>query len=156
MRLLKTVYLAGPITGLSYDDARNGWRHKLSLLLPSHIKPVSPMRGKDFLRGEVDLDGSPEMYTQHVMATKKGIVCRDRNDVMTCDAMVANFVGYDRVSIGTCIEFGWADAFRKPIVMIIEEGNLHNHAMLDHLAGYVCQELEQAAHLLGHLLTPNL
>ena len=64
----KTVYLAGPITGLTYSAARHGWREHFAEMLPAHILPVSPMRGKDFLRGEKSLKGDPNMYPTNPLA----------------------------------------------------------------------------------------
>ena len=55
---IKTVYLAGPITGLSYGAARQGWREEMKKLLPDHVHPMSPMRGKDFLLDEIALTSS--------------------------------------------------------------------------------------------------
>ena len=44
---MHTVYLAGPITGLTYDGATD-WRHAVAADLNSvGIKGLSPMRGKD-------------------------------------------------------------------------------------------------------------
>jgi len=153
---VKTVYLAGPITDLSYGEARHGWREEFASLLPEHILPMSPMRGKDFLDKEVKLVGHPSMYPEHLMATPSGIVCRDRNDVRNCDAMIACFTGYPKASIGTSIEFGWADAFGKPVIMVMEDDNIHQHAMLTEIAGYVTSDLEEAANILFHLLTPGV
>jgi len=77
--------------------------------------------------------------------------------------MVACFLGAkQRASIGTAVEFGWADIYRKPIIMVIEEANgagqdnIHLHAMLTELAGYRVPTLEEAAHLVTHLLTPGV
>jgi nucleoside 2-deoxyribosyltransferase len=152
------VYLAGPITGLSYGDARHGWRKEFADLISDqpHIKLYSPMRGKDFLSKETELDGTPNMYMDNPMATKKGIVARDRYDVKTCDVMVANFLGSDRVSIGTCMEFGWADAYQRIIVTIIDDDNLHQHAMLNEVSGYIVTTLEEAANITKVLLTPGV
>jgi len=154
----KTVYLAGPITGLSYGEAREGWRKQFASFLPHHIQALSPMRGHDMLKGESSLAGDPGMYSEEAMVSAKGITMRDVNDVKTCDTMVANFLGAKKASIGTAIEFGLAHAFGKPIVMIIEKDydNPHNHAMLVQMAGYVCHDLESAAFLVSHLLTPGV
>ena len=159
----KTVYLAGPITGLSYHAARNTWREEFSTLLPEHIHPVSPMRAKEFLSNEQVLAGDPDMYPEHALATPSGIVTRDRNDISNCDAMVACFLGAkQRVSIGTCLEFGWADAYRKPIVMVVEaangegQDNVHLHAFLTEVSGYRVTTIEEAAHIVTHLLTPGV
>lgn len=152
----KRVYLAGPITGLSYDEARHGWREEFKLLLPAHIRCVSPMRAKEFLRNETALIGDSKMYPGHLLAMPKGIVTRDRNDIRTCDAVVAFFLGAKNISIGTCIEFGWADAYRKPVVLIMEPGNVHDHAMITEIAGYITPSITEAAHVITHLLTPGV
>jgi len=51
-RLLMKVYLAGPITGLSYEKAVD-WRRyaQIVLLEEGDIVAVSPMRSKDYLFG---------------------------------------------------------------------------------------------------------
>lgn len=151
----KTVYLAGPITGLSYGEARHGWREEFTTLLPEHIFCASPMRGKDFLQNVSNLKGGDSAYDEPI-ATSSAIVCRDRNDVKTADAMVACFLGTDKPSLGTAIEFGWADGWQIPIVMIAEKDNVHQHIMMSHMAGYNVDTLEAGAALLTQLLTPGI
>lgn len=169
----KTVYTAGPITGLTHDEARHGWRQRFAELLPSHIRTLSPMRGKDFLKNAGALVGDPDMYPQHAMATAKGIMCRDGNDVMNCDLMVACFLGAEKASVGTAIEFGLAHAYRKPVILVIEPNgqmfrsnprpdeevpmvNPHWHGMIQAIAGYIVPTIEEAAHIAAHLLTPGI
>lgn len=154
----KTVYLAGPITGLTYGEARHGWREEFASMMPNHIIPLSPMRGKDFLMGEESLKGDPDIYPTNPLARPSGILTRDRNDVSGCDVMVACFLqARDQCSLGTAVEFGWADAYRKPVVMVIEdEGNIHLHAFLTEIAGYRTNNLEEAAQIVRCLLTPGV
>lgn len=154
----RTIYLAGPITGLSYVAARKGWREDFASMLPEHILPISPLRAKEFLVGCNAISGNEtelESYS-NPLASASGIVTRDHNDVMTCDAMVACFLGVDRASLGTAIEFGWANAYRKPVVMICEKGSVHDHAMMTEIAGYVVPTLEEAAHIVTSILTPGV
>ena len=177
----KTVYLAGPITGLTYETARHGWRKEFALMLPSHIIPISPMRGKDALMGVKEMQGDPNMYPDNALCAPPGIIARDRNDVKNCDVMVACFLGAkDKASIGTSVEFGWADAYRKPVVMVIEDDptiphtdkdgittqiinkypketkNIHLHAFLTEIAGFRTNNLEEAAQIVHCLLTPGV
>ena len=156
---MRRVYLSGPITGLSYGDAAEGWRAAFTKMLPAGLQALSPMRGKEALEGYTEL--SSVCYPDLVIASPAGIVARDRNDVMTCDAVVCNLTGAQRVSIGTMIELGWADAFRKPIVLVMEArgtngpdmpDNIHEHAFVSQLAAYRVETLEKAAVLLAHLL----
>ena len=150
---MKTVYLAGPITGLSYGEAAQGWREFMeyaSVRNGCEWRCLSPMRGKEHLTGQEELLATEG---QHYISTNKAIVTRDYNDVSTCDAMVANFLGATRVSIGTCVEFGFAHAHRVPLVLVMEKDNYHNHGFLTEIAGYWVQTLEEAIHVLDNLLT---
>lgn len=158
------IYLAGPITGLSYDDARNGWRREIAEMIGPDIDCYSPMRAKEFLAKETVLRGDPNMYDD-VIATASGILTRDFNDVKQCDAMIANFLGAEKVSIGTCCEFGFAYALRKPVILVMENDihqgsshwhNVHDHAFIDEIAGYRVDNLEDAAFIARSLLLPGV
>jgi len=123
----KTVYLAGPITGLTHDDARYGWRAQFKSLLPQHIECNSPMRGKEMLRGRGVLGATTDNYPENALLSSAGITTRDFNDVRTCDAMVACFLeSGGRLSGGTFMEYGFAHALQKPIIGIgpVDDPNL--------------------------------
>lgn len=147
------VYLAGPVAGLHYDDA-DDWRQKAIGLLAVHgIEGRSPLRGKEPLRHVQKLDGNGYEWVSP-LASQKGIVTRDRNDVMTCDAVLMNLAEASRVSIGSMVEYGWADAYRKPLVLIenLSPDNPHDHLFVKELSGYIVQELEDAVMILASLL----
>ncbi len=157
---MSRVYLAGQITGLSYEDAKHGWRDQFVKLMHRRdfdVRCVSPMRGKEGFINCKEMTPCPEEEEDFAAAisTSKAIVTRDYNDVRTADAMVVNFLGIDRASIGTCCEFGFAHAHRIPIVLIMEkEGNIHHHGFILEMAGYWVDTLEEAADitalLVGH------
>lgn len=153
---MRTVYLAGPITGNSYEEARNGWRSKIVDMFPAHIHCLSPMRGTDSLHSVKNMQATPGAYDYDPISSASGILDRDYNDVLMSDAVIVNLLDTDRVSIGTCVEFGWAHAYRKPVVMVCEESDIHWHTMLIEIATYVVPDLEQASHLTTHLLTPGV
>jgi nucleoside 2-deoxyribosyltransferase len=158
--VVKKVYLAGPITGLSYGEARHGWREEMKTLLAPGIEAFSPMRGKDHLKHLDKITGDAKsVYASNPMTTGRGITGRDRFDVMTCDVMVAYFLGAEKASVGTCIEFGWADAFRKPVVRIMETDsakNPHDHLIMNEIATYDVQNLEDAARLVNLLCSAGI
>lgn len=146
-----TVYLAGPITGLSYDGAVD-WREQAIKTLDVYgIKGLSPMRGKQYLSGKEYVADS---YSEFVMSTPKAIVTRDRFDSMRCDVLLVNFTGSTKVSIGTVMEIAWADAQRIPIVIAMEKGNVHEHSMLTQVAGYVVETMDEALLIVSRILTP--
>jgi len=158
----KTIYLAGPISGLTYGKARHGWREFLAEELQraglDHIFCNSPMRGKDFLMQVDGLLGSSALdYPTNAMATAAGITTRDYNDVKTCNAMVACFLESSGLSAGTFMEFGFAWALQKPIIVIgpPDDPNVR-HVMAERVAGYRVDTIEEGVFLVGHLLTPGI
>lgn len=142
-----SLYLAGPVIGLTNLQA-NEWRDYVSGQLQGFIDCYSPLRARkmDFYTGSV-----PDMP----LLTDKGITVRDRSDVMRCSGLLVNVMGANVVSIGTCIELGWADAWRKPIIMVMEKKNIHNHPMVRDLAGYIVHDLDEAIALAKTLFLPN-
>ena len=152
---MKNVYAAGPITGLNYKGATD-WRSYMQAVfdrLSGQITVLDPMRGKAFLRQEIEI-GSGGYDNQ--VASEKGITNRDRRDVMNSDAVIVNLVEADRVSIGTMMELGWADSYRIPIILVMEpKGNLHDHAMVREVATYRVPSVERAVELVTLMLDPR-
>ncbi len=153
------VYLAGPITGLSYGEAALGWRqyvHEKMTAEAPHIQCYSPMRGKQFLikHGDKPLPGTPDNAgTRSPISTDRAVITRDRYDVQSADALFINFLGAKIVSIGTVWEIGQADAFRKPMIVCMEPGNLHEHIFINGTAGYVVDNIDEGLGILKHLFT---
>lgn len=157
----KTIYLAGPITGLTHDEARYGWRMEFKDMLDrmglDHIFCSSPMRGKEFLKSCGVLSSGHD-YPEHAMSTPEGVTTRDYNDVRNCDAMVACFLeSGGRPSLGTAAEFGYCWALHKPVITVgpADETNVR-HLMLKRMTGYRVDTLEDAALIVAHLLTPGI
>lgn len=139
------VYLAGPISGLTYEGATDWRTDVIHALADADIIGVSPMRGPEYLLSEKVIRDS---YPEQALSTVKGITYRDRFDVMTCDVVLMHVLGATKVSIGTMIEAGWADAFRKPVVLAMEPGNVHQHGMLETIAGWIVPTQEEAVHII--------
>lgn len=145
---MKTVYLAGPITGLDFESA-NKWREEFSKSTDK-IEFLNPLRGKDYLRKEKDLKDN---YSEFVMSTIKGITSRDRWDATRCDLLVVNLLGAMKVSIGSVLEIAWADSKRIPIITIMEDfGNIHDHGMINEICGFRVKTVEEAVKITKHIL----
>lgn len=114
------------------------------------LEPLSPMRGKDFILkriGEQEVLG--QTYEDAPLSTQRGIVARDRFDVMRADAVIFNLLGAKTVSIGTMVEVGWCDAFRKIGILVIEPAaNPMDHAFPRELAQYRVATLDEALDLV--------
>jgi nucleoside 2-deoxyribosyltransferase len=114
------------------------------------IRAISPMRQKQHLCLEQSIADS---YPDGVLSCDRGIMTRDRSDVRRCDVVLANLLGAKRVSVGTCIEFGWADAWRKPIVAVMEtSGNFHEHSMIREAVGFRVNSLGGGLQIVQSLL----
>ena len=148
MAITKTVYLAGPITGQSYGGATEWREQAIERLAKRGITGLSPMRGKYYLEKFTDI---PD-YVDVPLSTARGITTRDRWDCFRCDVLLVNLTGTSRVSIGTVMEIAWADAARKPIVLAMEPGSLHDHSMVREAAGYILPTLEDALTIVEAIL----
>lgn len=156
MRRFK-VYLAGPIAGLNYDDAQE-WRSWVkSKLAPFGIDGYSPLRQKQYLKGVGKIeDVGKDCYSSYTpLATDGAIMTRDHNDCQTADLIFCNLLGAERVSIGTVLEIGWAFAYRKPLIMLIEpSGNPHEHPMIREGIGFRYDNLLDAIDATKSILLP--
>lgn len=158
------VYLAGPITGCSFDECVD-WREDFCKSLMPEIIGLSPMRGKSYFEGTKNIDdkewpedlnkNSKNFLLKDVLSSDRGIITRDFNDCRRADAIFVNFLGAKRVSIGTVMEIAWAKAFNIPLVVAMEdEGNLHDHSMIKECIGYRVNNLDAAKVVLKALLLP--
>ena len=149
----KRVYLAGPITGLSYGECVD-WREWAILELEkSGIVGVSPMRAKDFLANDKPISALGQYDGDQLgLGTIPSIVTRDRWDVMRSDLILMNLFAAKSVSIGTMVELGWADAFRKPVVLVMEPNSVHAHVFVTGLTGFKATTLHGGITLVRAIL----
>jgi nucleoside 2-deoxyribosyltransferase len=148
------MYLAGPIKGLNYGESqtwRTQVRDEVNEVAP-WINTISPLRGDH--PGKTDpslvVGGSVE---DHILTTGRIITNRDYNDVLRSDLIFVNFLGSDEVSIGTTTEVAWAKANNKPIVMLIEKDNIHDHPFLTSTAAHLTTDISEAIHVAVSILS---
>jgi len=144
------VYLAGPITGVGSPE--NGdWRAYCREKLAPDISVLSPTRQHIEVIDETgDLTCEQQL---RLMQHGRQIVARDRSDVMRCNLLLLNLLGSTKISIGSVGEVFWADAYRKPVIIVREPRNIHTHAMLDALAGWIYNTLDEALEVSISLLS---
>jgi len=147
-----SVYLAGAITGLSYDGATD-WRDQaMQIFASAGIDAFSPLRSKTYLLQETSVE---DCYDDIVMSSQRGIYARDFFDCRARDALFVNLLGAERVSIGTVMEIAWAAAYEKPIILVMEkENNIHEHAMLREACPFRVETLKDGYHIMKSLLLP--
>lgn len=145
------VYLAGPISGLSYDATTN-WRGKVRHALLPDIESLSPMRDKEFLKGEERLG---EGYVG-TLATDSGVFERDTLDIRRADLLLVNLLGAKGPSQGTIWELGYATALRKPCVLVMEpHGNPMDTFFPRKSASIRVDNLPEAVEIVRSLLLPG-
>jgi hypothetical protein len=137
---MKTVYLAGPITGCNYGECTDWRKFATEQLENVNIKGLDPMRCKDYLANETSLGNDYESP----LSCSRGIMTRDSWDCTRCNVLLVNLLGATKVSLGTVMEIAWAWNTRTPIIVVIEpEGNPHDHAMIREAIGFRAQSLEE-------------
>ena len=151
------VYLAGGIRGLTFEEAV-AWRTYVADRLSPEIVCLSPMRGKEFLDGQVKtFQGALE---GHPLLSVKGVMTRDLNDVRRSSLVFAKLDEAKAVSIGTVWELATAHELRIPILIVIEpkekrSGTPHDHSWIDAGANFVIHNLDHGIAMTRAILLPN-
>lgn len=149
-------YAAGPIGGISYEDATLWRQTAVKELSAAGIDVFSPMRGKEFLKNEKNLTWMMDHW-ENPMATSKGIMARDFNDCSTADALLVYLKGTERASMGTVMEIAWAFDRKIPVVVVAEKTNIHvNHPMLVEAINFRVDTLEEGLFLIKSILLPEV
>lgn len=151
------VYLAGPISGMEYQGAVE-WRVWASERLRRRgINAYSPMRAKEFLAGAEQHGRLPTFVDhEHPLATSKGIMCRDHTDCVRADALLVNFEGVTRVSLGTAMELAWAYDRHIPVVVVCEPDNPNiKHPMAHEAIDFRVDTLVEGVELIRTILLPE-
>ena len=150
---MRSVYLSGPISGLMYDEAALGWRKEVGTILETAGAIVLDPTKLETEHYSSEEPISPLADQQSIMLNWKSITTKDRFYVQETDIVLLNLLGATRVSIGSMLELGWADLLRKPVILVMEnEGNLHDHAMVREMVGFHTDSLDQGVDLALTLL----
>jgi nucleoside 2-deoxyribosyltransferase len=155
------VYLAGPITGLSYGAATN-WRQRATVELAGlsggRIETLSPMRHKEYLAPAdktADLTKIADSYEGSILSSQRGIFYRDKLDCTRADLVLVNLLGAERVSIGTVMEIAWANGRDIPLVLVMPMGSVHEHSMLREACGFRTPSFDEALLTTFKILMPD-
>jgi hypothetical protein len=158
-----SIYLAGPITGLSYT-AIVGWRNEVTAAFAPDIDCFSPLRGKEYLANETS---TKDQYNEYIMSSQRGILVRDHYDATRRSLLFVNLLHALRVSVGTVMEIAWAHEARVPIVLCMDDEvldeagtktgqkNPHDHSMIREACPLRVNTLEEGIHVAKHLLLPD-
>lgn len=143
-----TVYLAGPILGLTTSEA-NDWRVEVaSRLRASGIVGISPLRCEPpgitgVYAGSYD---DPKFGTMRAIASKNML------DVKLCTLTLCFIPKAERISLGTLGELFVAWAWGKPTILVTDDERLIEHPLVQMAAGWVLPTLPDACDLIEGLL----
>ena len=143
---MKTVYVGGPIAGMTLQEATE-WRIEVCNKLADHdIGARFPVLNAVKPTEVYNTQG----YDTSALVKPRGIIMNDRWCVQNSDLILMNLLNSKRVSIGSMVEYGWADAYRKPIVTVmkLDGNNPHDHAFVKELSGFIVEDLEEAVHVI--------
>ena len=135
------IYLAGPISGYSYNEIINYFERTASTFSENGFSVLHPMLAKQALRNELEL--KPEGYG-NPESTNHAIFERDKWMVQNSDIVFCNLLGSTRVSIGSVMELAWASYLGKLTVVCMEQDNIHRHAFVLEAADAVFDNLDDA------------
>ena len=129
------IYLAGPIANLSHNQASE-WRSYVETALPE-FEVFNPMAYNNDTE-----NGNLPNYN----GTKRGneIWQIDKENLERSDLILANFLGSKIISIGTCVEIGITVAMNIPIIVVMEDNNIHQHPFITVPAEFITDSLDEA------------
>lgn len=144
---MPNIYLAGPISGLTWYEATI-WRDNVSKALSPDITCFSP------LRAEHDASCKVLGYNDKRNPKIRGILRRDESDVRRADLVLANFKLCAGISVGTVCELAWAHILNIPTIMICDIGNPHHHDWLIEQVDWTVSTLDEAIAITRKILLP--
>jgi nucleoside 2-deoxyribosyltransferase len=142
------VYLAGPITGKSFDEVMSRYKEKTAILIDFGYEVLSPMTAKGGLKGVNSFVSSG--YAGPV-ANDHSIFERDRWMVSQADVVLVDLSNATAISIGTMMELAWASYLNKHTILVMGESNVHDHAFVKEAADIRLPDLEAAYDYLREL-----
>jgi len=143
------IYLAGPITGKSFDEVMNRYREKTAILTDFGYYVLSPMTAKGGLKG---VSAFTSTGNAGPVANDHSIFERDRWMVTQAEVVLADLSNAHAVSIGTMMELAWASYLGKHTVLVMGDGNVHDHAFVKEAADVRFPTLEDAYDYLKELI----
>jgi len=146
------VYLAGPIGGLTYEEAV-GWREDAAEELKSvGIRSFNPMRFKDFLAKEVFIAANAVDLPANAWTKPKALTTRDLGDIRRSDIVLAYMPPMDRERTGTILEIGYAFRDNTPTVLVTTDPNFGGHPMVQEMVFAIVDTLEEGLQIVKEYL----
>lgn len=125
---MRTAYLIGPMTGLTFADCREKFERLEHAVRHAGLDVLQPMQGKHrsddaLVTARGNAEGGPSC--DHAIYRKDAWAV-EQADILLCD-----LTGHERVSIGTCFELAWGARAGKLIIIVgLEDDTPMDHAFI--------------------------
>jgi nucleoside 2-deoxyribosyltransferase len=143
---MKTVYLAGPITGKTIAGA-NDWRYEVIRKLEAfYICGISPLRCEPARGNRYTLANADPQF-----GTARAIGSKNRMDVRMCDLTLAympKMLNDPWPSLGTISELAWAAMINKPTILVSDDPRITDHPVIDSNSGWILPTLDMAIEVI--------
>ncbi len=139
------IYLAGQVSGLSYAAVMKR-RAEIAAMFPAHISALNPLRSQHELEGV-------EVITPF-MGDSDEIIVECFWMINYCDLVLVDLLGLERITIGACVEIGYAIRACIPIVVMIGADDIHQHPFVTVPARFVCDTEAKAVAEISAMLKP--
>ncbi|KKK97456.1 hypothetical protein LCGC14_2652570 [marine sediment metagenome] len=155
------VYLSGPISDTSFDDASNWREYATKKLGDAGFVVRDPLRGKSFLSNQLtpgntsEIDRDDYEKLGNPLLSDKALFRRDKLDVISSDIILCNFSEAKKASIGSIFELSLAEDHKKLAVIVLNkvvEEDAHNHPFVRE-SGVIFYSFEDA---LDYIISCNV
>ena len=147
---MRTVYLAGPISGCTREEA-NYWRDQCAKVLEDHgIEGRSPLRCEPLVGERYEANNPDPRF-----GTARAIASKNLFDVQTCDFTLAYMPKHLPFSKGTLVELAWAKALNKPTILVTDDPGTSGNPVVQACAGWIVTTLAEATDILIGVLAPR-
>ena len=143
------VYLGGPIRSLSYNEAIK-WRISADKYFNDvGIKCLSPMRGKEYLKG---VDKITDSYKDLKGYSSSEIFERDKFDIKRSNILLFNFLNRKGSIIGSFFELAWGHLLGKYCIVVVEKDSVYaKHPFVKESASIMFDNLDEAIYYVGKI-----
>ena len=160
---MRTVYLAGPIRGLTMKEAV-GWRRFARERIEAITDPWSSLQPYKVIDPTADWNPGCDLMESNVVLkdelqgdarfragnTFDQEFARDRVDVTSCDYLLANFFNAKAFSIFSVMEVAWAFQASRHVILVIgcdtfgDLSKVYDHPALKKCASFIAEDLTEA------------
>ncbi len=148
------IYLAHPMTGLTGEGVCDYYTNIAFQLDRLGYFVMHPLTAKGNLEnvGKIKAHG----YKANSLTRDHAIQKRDSWMVRQADVVLVDLLNTTSVSIGCVSELAYASMGGKHTVVVMEEGNIHEHAFIFQESDVLYETLDEAVEYLGKLIKHEL